>query len=141
MQVPYYIFRLPARENHSFGHLVEYLEENLSQCVTYFPWLTAELLDGVGPRQTIEFINQFGSLRISVEQIEREIDAGEKTINNINRLASDCGFLEVQSASGFVKDLRKFCVRRLIDLGEDPKLIAQMTGVSIRSIQRYKKSV
>ena len=138
--VPYKLFLLPTMGSLERDGLNTFLDKEAENISLYLPWLSAEVLVRYGATTLLRLIDAEGSRKISLAKLSHyiEIDA---SLTKVIDIYTDCAdYVDIQSVSGFIESLRKYCVAQLIQQQKPSLEIIKCTGVSLRTVQRCLSS-
>lgn len=131
--------RFPNKNNPLFNSLCSEMDKEMDEIITYLHWFTGELLYEFGSEYALDFLSKNGSQRLSVEKMENIFVGRGKFINIVKKNCSLTGYIEIQSASGFWKAIRRYHAIKNLQYSGQTQKIAHSSGISIREVQRLKK--
>ena len=101
---PSFMNPLPLLGSDQYFDLVDFIAVNFDQCLEYFPQLTRILLIRIGVEDSVCFISQYGSKRVSCRSIEELLMSKKVSRLSIDEDLStiETEFIEVQYNQGFM---------------------------------------
>ena len=129
---------LPLIGSDQYFDLVDFIDSNFDQCLEFFPQLTKILMIRIGVEDTLYFVSQYGSKRVSCRSVEELLMSKKVSKLKIDEDLSciETEFIEVQSKLGFMSSVRRFICEQMIESGMKHSLISNVLGVSYSTVRR-----
>jgi len=139
---PRFLSPMPLPESAEYEELATFIDHHIDSCLQYFPLLTQVLLKRVGIKNTLDFITQYASKRVSCHYLESyflSFNVAQTSVYEDLALM-ETEFIEVQSKLGFMSSIRKFICERMIESGVNNVHISNTLGVSYSTVRRMWQS-
>lgn len=130
----------PALGNFRDPSLAAFIDAHFDSLSLHINWFTAELFLHHGAAAGLAFLDVYASRRISLQRLLGELEASERFTSVIINNAGGNPYIEIQSVSGFVENLRRYIAAGALEAGEAPADVAHRCGTSMRTIQRLQRA-
>ncbi|WP_273020021.1 MULTISPECIES: helix-turn-helix domain-containing protein [Oceanicaulis] len=129
--------RLGATQDPS---LIKFIEVHFDALTPHLNWFTVELFFQCGVARGLAYLDRHASKRISTQKILADIPGSSRFTSVVMNNAGQTGYVEIQSKSGFIENIRRFIAVEALNAGASTAEVAHLCGVSVRTVQRLQRS-
>ena len=137
-ETPYKLIapRLGATQDPS---LVQFIETHFDALSAHLNWFTVELFYQCGVARGLAYLDRHASRRISTQKILADIPGSPRFTSVVMNNAGQTGYVEIQSKSGFIENIRRFIAVEALSNGASTAEVAHLCGISLRTVQRLQR--
>lgn len=137
-ETPYKLIapRLGATQDPS---LVQFIETHFDALSAHLNWFTVELFYQCGVARGLAYLDRHASRRISTQKILADIPGSPRFTSVVMNNAGQTGYVEIQSKSGFIENIRRFIAVEALGNGASTAEVAHLCGISLRTVQRLQR--
>jgi len=128
--------RLGAAQDPS---LVQFIETHFDALTPHLNWFTVELFFQCGVARGLAYLDRYASRRISTQKILADIPGSPRFTSVVMNNAGQTGYVEIQSKSGFIENIRRFIAVEALNAGSSTAEVAHLCGISLRTVQRLQR--
>lgn len=138
LDTPYRLIapRLGAAQDPS---LVQFIETHFDALSPHLNWFTVELFFQCGVARGLAYLDRHASRRISTQKILEDIPSSPRFTSVVMNNAGQTGYVEIQSKSGFIENIRRFIAVEALNAGASTAEVAHLCGISLRTVQRLQR--
>ena len=119
--------------------LVQFIENHFDALSPHLNWFTVELFFQCGVARGLAYLDQHASRRISTQKILADIPGSARFTSVVMNNAGQTGYVEIQSKSGFIENIRRFIAVEALSAGASTAEVAHLCGISLRTVQRLQR--
>ncbi|WP_440958915.1 hypothetical protein ACFELO_02050 [Oceanicaulis sp. LC35] len=119
--------------------LVQFIEAHFDALSPHLNWFTVELFFQCGVARGLAYLDRHASRRISTQKVLADIPGSPRFTSVVMNNAGQTGYVEIQSKSGFIENIRRFIAVEALNAGASTAEVAHLCGISLRTVQRLQR--
>lgn len=119
--------------------LVQFIEAHFEALSPHLNWFTVELFFQCGVAPGLAYLDRHASKRVSTQKILADIPGSARFTSVVMNNAGQTGYVEIQSKSGFIENIRRFIAVEALTAGASTAEVAHLCGISLRTVQRLQR--
>ncbi|MBC37522.1 MAG: hypothetical protein CMH91_00475 [Oceanicaulis sp.] len=119
--------------------LIQFIETHFDALCPHLNWFTVELFFQCGVARGLAYLDRHASRRISTQKILEDIPGSARFTSVVMNNAGQTGYVEIQSKSGFIENIRRFIAVEALSAGASTAEVAHLCGISLRTVQRLQR--